>query len=199
MVAPLFLSGCAGGRKPMRAAGPGPHAAIYRARYDPGPDERARKFRLLVYAAEPDRLHGEILSAVGTTELILDAGGGRVSVFFVRDRVAYVGPADERALDSLLGVPVRVQDLVSALLGGTPQGSAVDWTVTPPGGRYPDSILLEARNRRFELTLKRFRPIRVDPAELGTGQPPAGADHRPLSDLHPEDIPGVEIDEDDSS
>jgi hypothetical protein len=180
---------------PMRVAGAGPHAAIYRARYDPGPGERARKFRLLVYAAEPDRLHGEILSAVGTTEVILDAGEGRVSVFFVRDRVAFVGRADERALDALLGVPVRVQDLVRALLGDLPAASGLDWTVAPAGIVYPDSILLRAREQTFELSLKRVRPMRGDRAELGTGRPPAGADQRPLSDLEPEEIPGIEVEE----
>ena len=69
----LLLAGCGGGRKSTRDLAQGPHAAVYRARFEPTPGERARKFRLLVYAAEPDRLHGEILSAVGTTELILDA------------------------------------------------------------------------------------------------------------------------------
>lgn len=191
----LLLVGCGGGRKPNRDFGPGPYAAVYRARFASASDERVRKFRLLVYAAEPDRLHGEILSAVGTTELILDAGGGRVSVFFVRDRIAFVGPANSRVLDALLGVPVAIEDLVQALLGNRPEdlpGASSGWTLLPGGRVYPDTIRLEDGGRRFELRLKRIRPIRVDPATLGTGRPPRGVEQRPLEELDPEAIPGIE-------
>ena len=191
----LFLAGCGGGRRPDRDLAVGPHAAVYRARFESGGNERARKFRLLVYASEPDRLHGEILSAVGTTELILDAGGGRVSVFFVRDRVAFVGAAEPDLLDVLLGVPVSVEDFVQALLGRQPSTSQLDsraWTITPAGQAYPDTVRLEDGERSFELRLKRIRPIRADPAALGTGHPPAGAEERPLQDLDPALIPGIE-------
>ena len=190
----LLLGGCAPGRKPTHDLSDGPHAAVYRARFEPAPGERARKFRLLVYAAEPDRLHGEILSAVGTTELILDAGAGRVSVFFVRDRIAFVGPADAELLDALLGVPVRVEDFVQALLGNRPEDSPLAsraWTIASPGQPYPDTIRLEDGERSFELRLKRIRTIRADPATLGTGRPPPGAEQRPLEDLDPEVIPGI--------
>ncbi len=192
----LLLAGCGCGRKTAPDFAQGPLAAVYRARFESAPGERARKFRLLVYAAEPDRLHGEILSAVGTTELILDAGGGLVSVFFVRDRVAFVGPANAEVLDALLGVPVRVEDLVQVLLGNRPedsQGTSSAWTLIPRGQLYPDTIRLEDAGRSFELRLKRIRPIRVDPATLGTGRPPQGAEQRPLEDLDPEAIPGIEI------
>lgn len=190
----LLLIGCAGGRQPLRDVGPGPHAALYRARFEPGDGERARKFRLLVHAAQPDRLHGEILSAVGTTELILDAGPGRVSIYFVRDRLAFVGGSDERALESLLGVPVSIEDFVAALHGETPQPAArtdVRWTPSE-ARRYPNELTMTAGNSRFDLRLKRLRPLRVDPDTLGTGEPPAGAEERPLSDLDPDAVPGVE-------
>lgn len=191
----LLLAGCGSGRIPNRDLAQGPYAAVYRARFESAPGERARKFRLLVYAAEPDRLHGEILSAVGTTELILDAGGGRVSVFFVRDRIAFVGPADADLLDTLLGIPLRVEDFVQALLGKRPEDSQLAsgaWTLVPPGQTYPDTVRLEDGERNFELRLKRIRPIRADPATLGTGRPPRGAEQRPLEDLDPETIPGIE-------
>ena len=194
----LLLGGCGGGRKPNRDLTAGPHAAVYRARFEPGYGERARKFRLLVYAADPDRLHGEVLSAVGTTEMILDAGGGRVSVFFVRERVAFVGPADAEVLDALLGLPVRIEDFVLALLGRPPANSALasrSWKLTGAGQAYPDTIRLEDGERSFELRLKRIRAIRVDPLTLGTGEPPPGAEQRPLEDLDPESIPGIETEE----
>ena len=191
----LLVGGCGGGHRPTRDLADGPHAAVYRARFESAPGEQARKFRLLVYAAEPDRLHGEILSAVGTTELILDAGGGRVSVFFARDRIAFVGSADEEVFDALLGVPVSVEDLVLALLGNRPENSRLAsraWTLTSAGAPYPDTIRLEDGERSFELRLKRIRAIRADPATLGTGRPPPGAEQRPLEDLDPEGIPGIE-------
>jgi hypothetical protein len=187
----LLFGACGGGRKPPWDLADGPHAAVYRARFESGPAERARKFRLLVYATEPDRLHAEILSAVGTTELILDAGGGRVSVFFVREKTAFVGPADAELLDALLGVPVKVEDFVQALLGNPPLAWQ-DWTLAPTGRPYPDTIRLEDGDRSFELRLKRIRPIRADPTTLGTGRPPPGAQQRPLEDLDPETIPGIE-------
>lgn len=186
----LLVVGCGGGYKPHRDLDDGPYAAVYRARFESAPGERARKFRLLVYAAEPDRLHAEILSAVGTTELILDAGGGLVSVFFVRDRIAFVGPADPELLDALLGVPVSIEDFVQALLGNRPEDSG--WTLASRGQPYPETIRLEDGERSFELRLKRIRAIRADPATLGTGRPPPGAEQRPLEDLDPELIPGIE-------
>ncbi len=191
----LLITGCGGGRKSTHDFGQGPLAAVYRARFESTPGERAKKFRLLVYAAEPDRLHGEILSAVGTTELILDAGGGRVSVFFVRDRLAFVGATNAQVLDALLGIPVRIEDLVQALLGHQPevsQGASSVWTLVPRGQPYPDTIRLEDAGRSFELRLKRIQRIRVDPATLGTGRPPQGAEQRPLEDLDPQAIPGIE-------
>ncbi len=196
----FFLYGC-GPRRITRDLSAGPQAAVYRARFDPGPAERARKFRLLVFAAEPDRLHGEILSAVGTTELILDAGGGRVSVFFVRDRTAYVGEAGAGVLESLLGVEVAIEDFVTALLGARPAagtGGPV-WSLSAPGQPYPDLIELNDGERRFELRIKRLRAIRADPAELGNGRPPAGARTRPLEELDAANLPGVETEGDDDS
>jgi hypothetical protein len=194
----LVLGGCASGRKSVGKHPDGPHAAVYRARFEPGPGERTRKFRLLVFAADPDRLHGEIISPVGTTELILDAGNGQVSIYFVRDRVAYVGPADADVLDPLLGVAVGVEDFVQALLGKQPREDperAQTWTIPSHGRPYPDTIRLQEGDRIFELRLKRLRPMRANPEALGTGRPPAGVEQRPLHDLDPDSIPGVETEE----
>jgi hypothetical protein len=58
---------------------------------------------------------------------------------------------------------------------------------------------MEDAGRSFELRLKRIRPMRADPATLGTGQPPQGAEQRPLEDLDPEAIPGIESEGDDPS
>jgi len=186
----LFGIACSGSHKQLDA----PRAAIYRAKFDPGGGEKTRRFRFLVYAAAPDRLHGEVLSSLGTTELVLDAGAQRISVFLVREGVAYVGDADERALDALFGVPLDPRDLVEVLLGGSPRASALEWAIVPGGTGYPQSIELRHEGRRLALELKRVRPMRADPATLGTGRPPPGAEERPLDVLDRDSLPGIEVD-----
>lgn len=188
----LLALSCAGGRHAPRGEPDGPTAALYRARFVPGGGAQARSFRFLVYAARPDRLHGEVLSSIGTTELILDAGSATVSVFFVRDGVAYVGDATERALDALLGVRLDPRDLVAVLLGDAPGPSSLDWIVVPGDDGYPRSVELGDGSRRLRLELKRLQTIRADPRFLGTGRPPDGAEERPLELLDPARIPGVE-------
>jgi len=190
----LLLTACGGGRGP--ALDPDtPTAALYRVRFDPGEGEKKRRFRLLVHAAEPDRLHGEILSAVGTTELVLDAGAEGVSVLFVRDRLAFVGEADARALDALLGVPLAPREMVAVLRGGDPAGSELEWRIVPGDAGYPQEIDLTDGPRRLSLRLKRLSPIRADPSTFGTGRPPEGVEIRPLESLDSADVPGVETDD----
>ena len=61
----------------------------------------------------PDRIHGEILSPVGTTEAIFDGGNGRIAVTLPRDRVSYVGDGDAAAMAKVLGVRLSLEELVS--------------------------------------------------------------------------------------
>lgn len=197
--AALLSLACAGVRHPASVPPGGPTAAVYRGRFDPGEGEKARRFRLLVHAARPDRLHGEVLSAVGTTELVLDAGANAVSVFFVRDRVAYVGESSERALGALLGVPLAVQTLVDVLVGNDPGPSTLEWNIVPGDFSYPQRIELGDGRRTLRLELKRLRAMRADPATLGTGRPPDGVKQLPLEALDAETLPGVETEREDDA
>jgi hypothetical protein len=191
----LLATACGGSRNDLPADPLAPAAAVYRVRFDPGAGGTQRRFRLLVHAADPDRLHGEIVSAVGTTELVLDAGAEGVSVLFVRDRVAYVGAADERALDALLGVPLAPRTMVDVLRGRDPGISGLEWVIVPGDRGYPREISLSDGPRRLSLELKRLRPIRADPATFGTGRPPAGVETRALELLDPDSVPGIETDD----
>ncbi len=89
---PLLVAACAGRQSaaPETVWEPAT-AALYKARVGGAEGARPRRFRLLLFAELPDRLHGEVISPLGRTEMIADAGGGRISVLFVRDRVAFVG------------------------------------------------------------------------------------------------------------
>ena len=191
----LLALACTGVRQDVHAVPDEPTAALYRARFEPGRDEKIRRFRLLVYASEPDRLHAEVLSSLGTTELVLDAGPAGVSVLFVRDRVAYVGAADERALNALLGVALSPEDLVGVLRGGQPRSSDLVWSVVPGRSGYPRSVRLSDGERRLFLELKRLRPMRADLQTLGTGRPPEGVELRSLEQLDPDSLPGIETKE----
>jgi len=199
-VLPLLLTlACGGGRRDVPTDPDAPAAALYRVRFDPGDGEKKRRFRLLVHAADPDRLHGEVLSAVGTTELVLDTGADGVSVLFVRDRIAYVGGPDERALELLLGVPLAPRTMVDVLRGRDPAASQLGWVIVPGDGGYPREITLNDGPRRLSLELKRLRPIRGDTATFGTGRPPPGVERKSLELLDPDTVPGIESEGEDGT
>lgn len=171
-------------------------AGLYKVRLRGAPDERARKFRLLLFAELPDRLHGEVLSPLGRTELIADGGGGRISILFVRDRVAFAGPAGPGVIEDLLGIRLSLEDLVAGLLTGELAGDGVELRRSPAGERgLPERLELVAPPRSVVMQLKRRQELRVDPTGLGTGVPPADAEVRPLEALDPDALPGVEVEE----
>ncbi|MCP3979907.1 MAG: hypothetical protein GY716_11420 [bacterium] len=155
---------------------------VYRARLsDAG---RTRRFRLMLFAELPDRLHAEVLSPVGTTELIVDAGGGSMSVFPVRERTAYVGAGGPEVLDALLGLRVEVGELVRMLLlGEVPATFPSIRREGGVGGVLPDRLELVSGERRLLLEIKRRRPLPADDSGLGTGRPPAGVERVPLESL----------------
>jgi hypothetical protein len=157
--------------------------AVYRAKLH-DPVDGGRRFRLWLYASLPDRLHGEILSPVGTTEVIVDAGAGRMAVAFVRDRVAFVGGADPDVLEGLLGVRVGLEELVRALLiaGEGPRGYRVERAPGAAGG-LPERIRFESDGRVLELELKRRQALPDKAPELGLGVAPAGMTEHPLEQL----------------
>jgi len=145
---------------------------------------RVRKFRLLLYAASPDRLHGEVLSPLGRTHLVLDAGEGRLAVTFARDGESFVGQADPEILARILGVPLELEALVGAVLTGAHGPSEV--RVARTGGELPglpETLELTGERATLFLELRRLRPLGADPSTLGTGQPPEGTRVRPIEEL----------------
>ncbi len=161
-----------------------PHApafGVYRARVTDGETGDTRKARALVFAALPDRLHVEVVSSIGTTQMILDAGVGRVAVTLPRERLSYVGPADDRALEALVGVRASPDWLVRALLLGEAEGR--DLEREGPTGVVPERLRLRTENGALELWRRAIEPVRADVARLGTGEAPEGMEQRPLDEL----------------
>lgn len=144
-----------------------------------------RRFRLLLYAALPDRVHAEVLSPLGTPLLLVDGGAGRLAVTFVREGEAFVGRATAEALDHVLGVRLDLGDLVRAILTGEGSAPGLLLERSPddtPG--LPERLRLRARSGgSLELDLKGTRPLVADPRALGSGRPPEGVVERPLREL----------------
>jgi len=162
---------------------------LYHARVE-WPSEPARRFRLLLWAEEPDRIHGEILSPLGTTELILDGGAGRLAVTIPRDRVAYVGDADASSLGTVLGLDLTLEQLVGVLLGSDAELTGHPCVREPRGAPgLPRRLDIDEDGHRLSLKLKRLEPLRVSTEFLGTGEAPAGVEVRPLDALRPIELP----------
>ena len=121
------------------------------------------------------------MSSVGTTHAILDAGGGRVAVTLPRDRVSYVGAADERALEALVGIRATPEWLVRALLLGESGGR--DLEREGENGVVPTRLSLRTGEGALDLSRHAVEPVRADPARLGTGAAPDGMEERPLEEL----------------
>jgi len=169
---------------------------VYRARLE-DPEGNSRRFRLLLYATLPDRIHGEILSPVGTTEVMIDGGGGQVAVTLPRDRVAYTGPGDAEAMEKVLGIRLSLEDLVRALLGHEVSDSGYELDREPRGEvGLPLGLRIEGNGHRLSLRLKTKQPLRVSTATLGNGEPPPEMDVRPLATLDPIALPSEANDED---
>jgi hypothetical protein len=171
-------------------SGPGvsdDHFGVYRARLVAPPDD-SRKFKALLYAAPPDRLHAEILPPVGGPELILDGGDGRLAVTIASRDAAWVGAASAETLEAVLGFPVTLEGLVGALLEGRPLPSPVELVRSPrdaPG--LPRKLELRVDGRELRLELHRTRRRGNGGYPIGTGTPPPGVEVRPLEELLAED------------
>jgi hypothetical protein len=143
---------------------------------------------VLLFAALPDRVHGEVLSPLGRPQLILDGGDGMLAVTFVRDREAFVGSARGDVLSRILGVSLELDGLVRALLTGEADGATYRIERTGDGvPALPETLAIRTADSTLALELKRFRRLRADPARLGTGRPPEGLRVRPIEDLQGED------------
>lgn len=193
----LTFPACAAGRAaPVEWRPGGTTVGVYRARLVDGerPDQR---FRLMLYAELPDRLHGEIVSPVGSSVLIVDGGAGRLAVSLVREGVSFVGSASERDLESVFGLRVSLRQLVEALLTGelSAEGYAVLREARQPVG-LPDVFEIRQGERALTLRLKRLKPGPGSRAGLGTGEPPRGMERRPLEELERDLIRGAVEDPD---
>lgn len=189
LVAAVALLSCAGGRKGLSADPSTAAVGLYRATVVDS-EGRSRKFRLLLFAAHPDRLHGEVLSAVGTTEMIVDAGDGRMSIAFTRDRLAYVGDAAPAAMEKIMGVGIPLRAAVRSLLTGDSGNGEFEVSRMPvTGDGLPRTLELAAAGGRLTLKLKRLRPLPAGSSDLGTGTPPHGMTVLPLEELEAVELP----------
>jgi hypothetical protein len=178
-------SGCAGRAQPADAGDRGARQefGVYRASFVPGTEHDERRFRLLLFAALPDRLHAEILPPVGAASLIVDAGEGRLSVLSSRDRIAYVGDASREALRKAIGVDTTVEALVRALVAGEAPGGGVEVEREPEGGTgLPRRFTIRSRDLSLSLTLEGVRKVKGG-GPLGVGAPPEGTPTAPLDEL----------------
>ena len=160
---------------------------LYKGRIEEG-EEKPRRFRLLLYADLPDRVHGEVLSPLGTSLLIVDGGAGRLAVTFAREGESFVGPSTAEDLGRILGVRLGLHELVRALLSGV--CNSADYRLErsdDPVPGLPRMLSIRGAASSLTLELRRLRPVAADPAALGTGRPPSGTTVRPLSDLAPAD------------
>jgi hypothetical protein len=164
---------------------------LYKARLVDA-DGTQRRFRLWLFAELPDHLHGEVISPIGTTELIVDAGDGQLAVAFVNDRVAFVGPAEPEVIEGLLGVRVGLEELVRALLTGemSDPRHSVSRSETP-GVMLPERLEIRSPRRALSLQLKRRQPLTTAREGLGRGRPPEGMQERGLDELDLLALPAV--------
>jgi hypothetical protein len=183
----LAASGCAARREGVPALPVDEGAfGVYRARVEPV-EGRPRRLRLWLHATLPDRLHAEIVSPLGTPQLILDAAGRRVALTFVREGESFVGEAGPDLMEGLLGVPVAIDKLAAALLEGRPPCDGCRFERTGgEEGRLPARLVVEAEEGRLTLELKRLLPLEGGRSGLGTGRAPEGTRVRPLADLEAE-------------
>ena len=108
---------CSGHRRPQGGGGGAEpdRFGVYRARFVES-GHSARKAKVFLFASLPDRLHAEVVPPVGGPALIIDGGHGRLAVTVNSRDAAWVGDAREDVLETILGFPVTLEALVSALL-----------------------------------------------------------------------------------
>jgi len=177
-----FLACSAYHKEPGRGA-PKRCYGVYRGTFEDA-EGRSRRFGVLLFAELPDRLHAEVLPPVGGALLILDAGGGLVSITLTREKTAWVGPAGSEVLEKVLGIRIGLEELVRSILKDEPSRGAVHVSRTPPGRKgLPERLELRSEGRRLQLRLRKRRKLAPSSNGLGTGAPPDGVQVRPLEEL----------------
>jgi hypothetical protein len=181
----ICLSSCAS-RQPLNNTPDAANAemGVYRARLTDRTGN-SKKFKLLIFAELPDRLHGEIISPIGSTVAIFDGGAGLLSVALLRERLAFVGSSGPQALERVCGLPISLGDLVRGLLDDDVHQTDYTLMRTPADdGGLPAGLTITAGGQTLQLELKRKQTVRGPTASLGTGQPPAGLEIHPLEELN---------------
>ncbi len=160
-------------------------------------DGRTRRFRLLLWAALPDRMHAEFLPPVGGPEVIVDGGGGRLAVTLVRERTAYVGPASRAAIEAVAGVPVPLEDLVRWIIVAPDPVPADVQVMRQPEhvAGLPQALEIRSGGRRLRIERRRLETRGEIAAGTGTGTAPPGVLERPLEELPRAVAAGSEADE----
>jgi len=155
----------------------------YRGRVETDEGE-TRKFRVVLFAELPDRIHAEVIGPLGSTQLILDGGDGALAVTAVRRGLAWVGPSRPEALAAIVGVPLSLEQLVRALLIG--EIVCDDCRVLRTGrslGTLPEQFEVRLAGNLLSLELKRLRALERGADELGRGRPPDGVSVHPLAEI----------------
>ncbi len=176
---------CAARKPPSGPVAPGSERSVglYKVKLVDADGSRQR-FRLWLFAELPDRLHGEVISPVGGTHLIVDAGDDRLSIAVVRERVAFVGHADPDIFEALLGVRLSLRDLVRLLLTGkSPDGDHVVTRVARREVDLPDQLEVRSATRQLSLILKHRQAYAPPNERIGCGEPPPGMEQRSLDEL----------------
>jgi hypothetical protein len=174
---------CPGQRRPPDGGADGERFGVYRGRFV-DPEHSPRKFKVLLFAALPDRLHAEVLPPVGGPALIIDGGSGRLAVTVNSREAAWVGEAREEVLEAILGFPVSLEGLVGALIQGSALSGPVELSRAPrTGAGLPRSFELGFGGRELQLELQRTGKRGRGSYAIGTGTPPPGVEVHPLDDL----------------
>jgi hypothetical protein len=189
------LVSCAGRTRPTTQRPQGDVAGLYKVRLE-AVGQKTRRFRLLLFAELPDRFHGEVLTPLGATVMILDGGENRLAVTLVRERVAFVGDSGPDNLRRLFGLELSLAELVRGLLTGEAGELEVEVrresSLSEGLPQRLEIVSTVESGRRMTLELKRLRRLDVAPGSLGTGEPPPGLELRPLEELVLDQIPGSE-------
>jgi hypothetical protein len=114
-----------------------------------GPGGRLRT-KIVLGVTKPDLLRIEI-PAGARLRFLLISTGGRLRADLPGDDAMFEGAASREVLETLFGVDFEVRDLVSALLGGEPEGMKVSWRFD--AGR-PSRIEMDGKEgRKLSLSL----------------------------------------------
>jgi len=185
LAAALLLARCTSSHRPPAATSAALESVgLYRGSLEDA-SGHASRFRLLLFAALPDRLHAEVLPPVGTPRLILDGGGGRLAISVLRTRVAYVGDAGAEAVRRAIGAPISLSALVrSIVLGENPDAPGVTVAREPddPQG-FAETFEVRWEGSSLRLELVRKQPLRNPGPGLGSGAPPEGFAVRSLEQI----------------